>query len=60
MAAHLRLAVWPKQGEIALDQVETLVLQAFMPPLNLDKVDQPWRRQVKAARGALAQQARGA
>lgn len=60
MAAHLRLAVWPKQGEIALDQVETLVLRAFMPPLNLDKVVQPWRGQVKAARGTLAQQAREA
>lgn len=60
MVEHLRLAVWTKQGGVALDHVETHVLRAFMPPLNLSKVVQPWRQQVRVARRALAQQAREA
>jgi len=58
MLAHLRLAVWPASPGIVLADVETAVLQRLMPPLNLDKVTTPWRRQIRAARATLADQAR--
>lgn len=65
MQEHLTLAVGPKQGEVALHQVEASVLEELLPPLNLaklprdlDEATRDRRRRVKAARAALAQQAR--
>ena len=37
---------------------KTAVLVELAPPLNIEKVETPWRRQVKAARQTLAQEAR--
>jgi len=60
MREQLRLAVWPKpiDCEFTLGQVETAVLVEFLPPLNLQGVVTPWTAQVKAARAALAEEAR--
>lgn len=58
MRSHLRLALWPHHVVAALDTVETDVLSALLPPLNLDKIVTRWRDQVKAARKVLANDAR--
>jgi hypothetical protein len=58
MLSHLSLSVWPCQTPISLDKLETAVLLELKPPLNLTKVDQPWRRQVRdVARKQMANQA---
>lgn len=58
MGKSLRLAVWPHDEVADLDAIETLVLRELQPPMNLNKVPTPWRRQVKAGRKLLADQAR--
>lgn len=58
MRRELRLAVWAHSDVPALDTIETGVLKALLPPLNINKVVTPWRSQVKSARARLAQQAR--
>lgn len=58
MRRRLRLALWPHDEVTALDGIETDVLSATLPPLNLDKVATPWRGQVNTARKVLATQAR--
>lgn len=58
MRRRLRLALWPHDKVMALDGIETDVLSAMLPPLNLDKVTTPWRDQVKSARRRLANEAR--
>jgi hypothetical protein len=58
MTRRLRLSVWPHEDVQGLDGIETQVLKALLPPLNIDKVLTPWRAQVKSARKVLAQQAR--
>jgi hypothetical protein len=56
MHAHLEIAVWPHEGPAALGDVETAVIRAWMPPLNLSKVDTAPAR-IKAARRVMADQA---
>lgn len=58
MNQNLRIAVWPHENADDLDSMETQVLRELQPPLNLNKVSTPWRRQVKDARKLLADQAR--
>jgi len=58
MVEHLRLAVWPSPPGADLGVVETAVLIALVPPLNLSKVRSPWRGQVTAGRNTLASEAR--
>jgi hypothetical protein len=58
MRRRLRLTLWPHDDLIALDGLETEVLQVLIPPLNLNKVITPWRRQVEDARTLLRNQAR--
>lgn len=58
MNRNLRIAVWPHEYAGDLDSIETQVLGEMVPPLNLNKVATPWRRQVKDARKLLAHQAR--
>lgn len=58
MHHHLRIAVWPSLAGVSLDPLETLVLQALQPPLNLAKVKTSWRPAVSAARARLADEAR--
>jgi hypothetical protein len=58
MRAKLRLAVWPKHGHLALAEVEQQILVRLLPPLNLTGIRTPWTDQVKAARRALADEAR--
>lgn len=59
MNDHLTLMTWtwPAPMDVALGDVETDVLRTFLPPLNIDKVDTPWRRELKASRAVLALQA---
>lgn len=57
MAQRLQLALWPQTVD-DLGAIETAVLVELAPPLNIEKVVTPWRRQVKAARQTLAQEAR--
>lgn len=58
MVEHLRLAVWPSPPGTDLDDIETKVLVALMPPLNLAKVRTSWFGQVDAGRRVLADEAR--
>ncbi|WP_426575038.1 GIY-YIG nuclease family protein [Aquihabitans sp. McL0605] len=58
MLEHLRLATWAPQQPVVLDDVETEVLRALLPPLNLDKVRTPWRPLVSSRRRSMAAQAR--
>lgn len=58
MESNLRLAVWPHEDTHELDTIETQVLGELVPPLNLNKVATPWRRQVKDARKLMADEAR--
>ncbi|WP_152627171.1 GIY-YIG nuclease family protein [Streptacidiphilus melanogenes] len=58
MHARLRLAVWVRPGGMALDEVETAVLNALRPPLNLAKMGGLGDRRVKAARATMAAEAR--
>lgn len=58
MVEHLRLAVWASPQRTDLGEVETAVLAAMIPPLNLSKVRSPWRAQVTVGRTALAAEAR--
>lgn len=59
MRSRLRLALWPHDAVADLDTVETDVLGELLPPLNLNKVETPWREHVKAARMLLTAEARG-
>ncbi|MFD4373868.1 GIY-YIG nuclease family protein [Streptomyces sp. NPDC058486] len=60
MHARLRLAVWvPPAGDgVALRDVETAVLRALRPPLNLADMGSLGDRGVKAARAVMAAEAR--
>lgn len=58
MHSHLRLAVWPKRQGVVLDAVETRVLEALRPPLNLAKMGSRGNRRVKEARAQMAAEAR--
>jgi len=58
MHARLRLSVWVRPDGVALDEVETAVLNALRPPLNLAKMGSLGDRRVKAARAAMAEEAR--
>lgn len=58
MHQHLRIAVWPSLAGVSLDPLETLVLQALQPPMNLAKVKTIWRPIVSDARARLADEAR--
>ncbi len=60
MRRRLKITLWPHDDVAALDLIETAVLQELRPPLNLNKVETPWRRQVKDARSRLAEEAKRA
>ena len=49
MRTWLRIAVWPKTGDVALSTVETQVMREWKPPLNLIGVQTPWRRDATEA-----------
>lgn len=58
MCEHLRLATWTASVDLFLGDLETAVLAALQPPLNIDKVRTPWRAQVRAARKRMSEEAR--
>ncbi len=58
MRSRLRLAVWVRDRSVVLRDLETDVLRALKPPLNLERVATPWRRQVKLQRALMAAEAR--
>lgn len=58
MQRHLSLAFWRRPDDVVLDEVETLVLEALRPPLNLAKMGTSGDKRVKAARAAMAAEAR--
>jgi hypothetical protein len=58
MRRKLRIAVWPSPAGAHLATVEGEVIRRWEPPLNLAGVSTPWTAQVKAARAAMANQAR--
>jgi hypothetical protein len=58
MRRRIRISLWPHDDAAALDAIETAVLKRLVPPLNLNKVETPWRKQVKDSRAVLADQAR--
>lgn len=57
MLERLRLAAWPSRAPRPLAAMERAVMNHWRPPLNLTGVQQPWSRQVRAARGLLARAA---
>jgi hypothetical protein len=58
MRRSLRIALWPHDDSAALDAIETAALKRLLPPLNLNKVVTPWKKEVKDARVVLTDQAR--
>lgn len=58
MVEHLRLAVWPRDRDGLLKGLEADVMRHWLPPLNLTTVQQPWKRQVRDARDAMAADAK--
>jgi len=58
MTARLRLAVWAGSADAVLDELESAVLNALSPPLNLSKMGARGNARVKAARAAMAAEAR--
>ncbi|WP_157850848.1 GIY-YIG nuclease family protein [Streptomyces exfoliatus] len=58
MHARLQLSVWVGPDGVVLDEVETAVLNVLRPPLNLAKMGSLGDRRVKAARAAMAEEAR--
>jgi hypothetical protein len=53
MRKHLQLACWPKPDSVSIEQlkrVERAVAQRLLPPLNLDGVVTPWKKQLEDAR----------
>jgi hypothetical protein len=58
MVEHLSLAVWPAEAGVVLDTVETAVLGALRPPLNLSKMGTSGSARIKAARAVMAAEAR--
>jgi hypothetical protein len=58
MHARLRLSVWVRPDGAILDEAETAVLNALRLPLNLAKMGSLGDRRVKAARAAMAEEAR--
>jgi hypothetical protein len=58
MCTNLQLVVWIKPGGASLARVESEVMRAWQPPLNLTGVTTPWTKQVRAARAELADQAK--
>ena len=57
MQDRLSLATWVKAGEVTLDEVETVIVRRWRPPLNLDKVGES-RDRLRAARKRMADEAR--
>jgi hypothetical protein len=55
MAARLSIAVWIKPAQAVLKTIESRVMSAWLPPLNLTGVSTPWTSDVKAARTAMAE-----
>lgn len=58
MHTHLRITVWAAPTGTALRLVESSAMRHWLPPLNLTGVSTTWTQQVKAARAAMAEQAR--
>lgn len=60
MRRRLRLAIWakPEDCDAELASIERALLAPLEPPLNLQHVTTPWTAQVKAARRAMAGEAR--
>ncbi|MDP8928180.1 MAG: hypothetical protein M3O70_06280 [Actinomycetota bacterium] len=56
--SSLELAIWERNQSVALDALETLVLRALSPPLNIAKVSTRWSHQVREARKVMAAEAR--
>lgn len=50
MRSNLKLSVWERNQSVALNDLETLVLRALSPPLNITKVSTRWSHQVREAR----------
>lgn len=55
MWSYLRIAAWPKSGDVGLGTIEGAVMRTSRPPLNLIGVETPWRREVKAARATMVE-----
>jgi hypothetical protein len=57
MHRHLRLAIWIKPPGVELDRIETDVIRAWRPPLNIAKNPHPLAK-LRRARKAMADDAR--
>lgn len=55
---HLSLAVWPTSGDVELINIEGLVVRRLDPPLNIVYLPRATRRDLSAARRAMADEAR--
>jgi hypothetical protein len=58
MRSSLQIAVWPTTSGATLGAIEIAALQRLQPPLNLRDVVTPWTATLKAARVAMAAEAR--
>jgi hypothetical protein len=58
MRSRLEITVWRKGAGVVLADVEGQVIQHWQPPLNLALITTGWTGAIKAARAAMALQAR--
>lgn len=58
MRANLRISVWVWRSPTPLAEIRIALREAWLPPLCLTDITTPWTKQVKAARAALAEQAK--
>ncbi|HVV48793.1 MAG TPA: nuclear transport factor 2 family protein [Polyangia bacterium] len=58
MRANLRIAVWVWRSHAPLAEIRATLWEEWLPPLCLIDITTPWTKQVKAARAALAEQAK--
>lgn len=55
---RLSLAVWPSHGNMALRDIERRVILLLDPPLNIEYLPRTSRRELRAARRLMADEAR--
>lgn len=58
MRTRLEIAVWAKQGDVRLADIEKVAIGRLQPPLNLTHVNNRWTENVKRARSVMAGEAR--
>jgi hypothetical protein len=55
---NLFISIWPNRRNVVLNTLETAILRQLLPPLNLAKIQTPWKADIAAGRRRMSDQAR--